>query len=171
MSEYTEQAEKFLKDAGLEFRAVLIGSDCPTFCPEAEKQIDMDKVDVYPRRTHIHGKHYRCTLSRKGRGHVSFDFWNSYADEEYNALGTKSYRLGEHFRKYERNGKRTPTAYDLLACLQKSDPGMFENFCDEFGYDYDSRKAEQTYHAVQQEWRKIQRFFTPAEIEALQEIS
>lgn len=38
MSEYTEQAEKFLKDSDLEFRAVLVGSDCPTFCPDAAKE-------------------------------------------------------------------------------------------------------------------------------------
>lgn len=53
----------------------------------------------------------------------------------------------------------TPTAYDVLACLTKYDPGTFQNFCDEFGYDTDSRKAEKTYFAVQEEWSNVQRLF------------
>jgi len=63
-----------------------------------------------------------------------------------------------------------PTAYDVLTCLTKSDPGTFENFCDDFGYDTDSRSAEKTYKAVVNEWQNIQALFTDAEIEQLQEI-
>lgn len=180
-SEYTEHAEDFLALAGLEFRAVLVGSDCPPFCEDAAKEIDMDKVDVYPRRTHIHGKHYRCTISRKGRGHVAFDFWNSYADEEYNTLGSESYRHGETIFKYGKRLRdgwqvkdrklRTVSAYDLLACITKYDPSTFENFCADFGYDEDSRKAEATYQAVCKEWQKVQKFFSAEELELIQEIS
>lgn len=39
----------------------------------------------------------------------------------------------------QRGGK--PNEYDLLSCLCKYDPDTFENFCWEFGYDTDSRKA------------------------------
>jgi len=205
MSEYTEQAEQFLKESGLEFRAVLVGDDCPRSCEDAEKMRDMDKVNTFPRRTHIHGKHYRCTISGEGRGHVVFDFWNSYADEEFNALGSKAYRNGETMVKYGssprlysrvdvprfdpvihpghdtgaahkppnslRRGMKIPCAYDLLACIQKYDPGTFNDFCADFGYSDDSMKAFDVYRAVQEEYSKVRRFFTEAELEKLAEIN
>lgn len=67
-------------------------------------------------------------------------------------------------------GSETPTAYDLLSCLQKYDVGSFEDFCWDFGYDTDSRTAERIYKAVCKEWEKVSRFFTSEEIEQLQEI-
>ena len=76
MSEYTEQAEKFLKDSGIVFTARLVGSDCPTFCTNKEKGIDLDKLDTFPRKTHIHGKHYLCFLHRADKtlaSAISFD--------------------------------------------------------------------------------------------------
>lgn len=189
MSEYIKQGEDFLTKYALTFRAVLIGSDCPAFCKDAETETDMDKLDTFPRKTHIHGKHYRCTISGKDRGHVSFDFWNSYASEEENffAFGNHDslnnwvtgrdncywdkYRIGRKYPGRARITKRiVPTAYDLLTCIQKNDVGTFEDFCGEFGYDTDSRKAESVYHAVVKEWQKVQRFFTDAELTELQDI-
>jgi hypothetical protein len=64
-----------------------------------------------------------------------------------------------------------PTAYDVLASITKYDVGTFEDFCSEFGYDTDSKKAEKTYNAVKEEWLNINRLFTDAEIEELQEIN
>jgi hypothetical protein len=185
MSEYTEKADKFLADAGLEFRAVLVGNDCPAYCSDAEKDIDMDKLDIYPRRTHIHGKHYRCTISRKDRGHVSFDFWNSYSDSEFNYIHAnwfnRSYpsvllkKHGFSDSSYlpiakGHKGPKNPTAYDLLACITKNDPGTFEWFCSDYGYNTDSRKAEDSYRAVVKEYAKVRKFFTDAELEQLQDI-
>lgn len=199
-SEYEKQGREFCERNGIDFRAVLVGDDCPTFCEDALADKDMDKVNVYPRRTHIHGKHYRVTFSQKGRGHVSFDFWNSYADSEENAynFGTEKTHCGHGFdcvcaTPYNRDGiitgcrenvywdkyrggkpdrcsifhtrskkaRNVPTPYDVLASLTKYEPGSFENFCADYGYD--SRRAEQTYHAVVAEWNKVQKFFTPAE--------
>ncbi len=184
MTDYTKQAEDFLTRHNLEFRAVLIGNDCPGFCSDAEKDIDMDKVDTYPRRTHIHGKHYRCTFSGSGRGHVAFDFWSSYADEEKNAFAgqwpkpLRDWELNNMGRedrklaiKYAGKKRTKVSAYDVIACITKSNPGYFEDFCGDYGYDNDSRKAEATYHAVVGEWNKVRRFFTPTEIEEMQEIN
>lgn len=174
VSEYEQQANDFLTAAGLEFRAVLVGSDCPRYCPDAEADREMDKVDTFPRRSHIHGKHYRATFSKAGRGHISFDFWNSYADEEQNYFVTHRAFWGadDRLTRQYRGKKRTQvTAYSVLACLQKNDPGSLEDFCGDFGYDTDSRRAEETYRAVVEEWRKVRRFFTAAEMEQLQQIS
>ena len=68
-------------------------------------------------------------------------------------------------------GGKAPTEYDVLTCITKSDPGSFEDFCGEFGYDTDSRKAEKTYKAVKSEWEAVKRVFGEGEcLEALQEI-
>jgi hypothetical protein len=172
MSQYTEQAQKFLAEHNLEFRAVLIGSDCPLFCEDAQANRDMDKVNVYPRKSHIHGKHYRCTFSRKDKGHFTIDYWNSYADEEQNyALANRMFSQDRGL-SYKYKGKKSThvESYDVLTAITKSDPGTFEDFASEFGYDEDSRKAEQVYQAVRKEWSKVQRFFSLEEIEQLQEI-
>lgn len=177
MSEYTKQAEDFLQKHELEFRAVHIGNDCPTFCKDHDEMRDMDKLNTFPRKSHIHGHHYRITISRKGRGHFTVDFWNSYADEEQNYFcsgGRNWPSLAEDYRmldKYKGQKKTTVQAYDVLAAITKSDPGTFEDFCGDYGYDTDSRKAEQVYFAVQKEWSKVRTFFTAEEIAELQEIN
>lgn len=63
-----------------------------------------------------------------------------------------------------------PTAYDVLACLEKHEVGTFDDFCSEFGYDNDSRRAFKTYKAVKREWENIKLLFTTEQIELLQEI-
>jgi hypothetical protein len=172
VNEYEKHANELIQSFGVEFRAVLVGDDCPAFCEDAEHDRDMDKVNVFPRKTHIHGKHYRCTFSGPGRGHLAVDFWNSYADEELNALGSKAYRLGKSYlHGYMGKNRRLPKSYDVLACIQKNDPGSFENFCRDFGYDSDSCRAEEVYRAVVKEWRKVEKFFTAAELEKLQEVA
>jgi hypothetical protein len=65
-------------------------------------------------------------------------------------------------RSYDKNGQAIrvkPDLYDVLACLTKYDPGTFEMFCSNFGYDTDSRKAEKVYHDVCKEWRGVERLF------------
>ena len=219
MSEYTEQAERFMSENGLEFRAVFVGRDCPMFCADREREESGKCIQkrgerfcvlsaghdgkhkvmglpyykyetegewyywecgeetpaTFPRRTHIHGAHYRCTISRKGRGHISIDFWNSYRDEEINAGFYSVMGKIRPIEFYERGRpafkKRTVEAYDVLACIQKSYPGSFSDFCADFGYDEDSRKVEQVYQAVLKEWQKVRGFFTDSELEALQEIA
>ena len=64
----------------------------------------------------------------------------------------------------------TPSAYDVLACLTKYDPGTFENFCSDFGYSTDSKSAEKIYTAVCDEWKNIQCLYNDIEIELLSEI-
>lgn len=68
------------------------------------------------------------------------------------------------------NSGKTPTPYNVLACLTKNNPGDFENFCGEFGYESDSRKAFKVYKGVKREWKNIERLFSDKEIERLQEI-
>lgn len=83
--------------------------------------------------------------------------WNHYSD-----FG--SVKLDKIVRPKE------PTLYSVLACLQKYDVGSFEDFCGEFGYDTDSRRAKKTYKAVVKEYDKMCSLFNNDELELLAEI-
>lgn len=67
-------------------------------------------------------------------------------------------------------GATPPTIYDVLSCLTKYDPDSFENFCGDYGYDTDSRKAEKVYKAVVKEWEAMTRLFNEEELEQLRKI-
>ena len=56
-------------------------------------------------------------------------------------------------------GDTTPTYYDVLAALTKYDPYSFEDFCADYGYDEDSRKAYATFKEVQKEYNAVVRLF------------
>ena len=155
MNQYETHAQSLLDSMGVRMETVLIGSDCPIFCTDKGKP----GATVYPRRNHIHGKHYQVTLKR-GSKSVTFDYWNSYRDEE-NGVLIKGRRLPE---------KPRITAYDILACITKHDPSSFDTFCSEYGCDTDSIKAEETYRAICEEWRKVSGFFMPYEIDQLKEV-
>jgi hypothetical protein len=90
---------------------------------------------------------YKVTLRRNGKS-FTFTFGQSIAE----------------------SGQSEPTAYDVLACLTKSDPGTFENFCGEFGYDLDSMKAHKTYKAVVREYKGVERLFNDV-LSQLQEVA
>lgn len=67
--------------------------------------------------------------------------------------------------------KESPTAYDILSCFTKYDPGTFENFCADYGYDTDSRKAEKIYNNVVKEYDNLKMLYSDKELELLAEIS
>lgn len=91
-----------------------------------------DKATPNPRH------HYRCALTGPG-GTYTFDFWGSIADCA--------------------NGKEIVSEYDVLACLEWNTPEDFEDFCNEFGYDTDSRNAEKTWKACLSQIRALKRIF------------
>ena len=68
------------------------------------------------------------------------------------------------------NNKKVPSSYEVLSCLTKNDVGTFSNFCSEFGYDEDSRKAERIYKAVVNEYENLKRLYSSFELELLQDI-
>lgn len=133
---------------------------------------------------------YTITITKGGRNYI-FQFgqsyncsgkWWAYGDYRRGiAHSVRGVRLGMPLEKYgarltgheqwERNKDYTePTAYDILAAITKSDPGTFEQFCPELGYDTDSRSAEKTYQAVKNEYSNLCQLFSDAELEEMQEI-
>jgi hypothetical protein len=91
-----------------------------------------------------HGNQYKITLSGEGRNPVTFDFWGSINDR----------KKGED-----------PTEYDILACVSGdiNCPDTFEDFCSEYGYDEDSRKAYATWDRCRNFAEKLQGFFCEGE--------
>lgn len=80
-SEYDTQAEAFLTDHGLKFRATLSDSKTPAWADDEK-----------------HGHHYRVTISHKAdvprespgaSRRLTFDFWGSIADAEKLATATR----------------------------------------------------------------------------------
>lgn len=173
MTDYQKQAADFLSAHSLTFRAVYVGEDCPTFCEDAAKG-DALVVGTFPCKNHIHGSHWRLTLSGEKRGHFTVDYWDSYNDAKNRHDHKKAAKFWEAPRdRAKRIGAKpaSPTPYDMLACIEKNDPGTFEDFCGDFGYDTDSRRAETVYQAVVKQYRQLARFLTPEELTEAQEIN
>ena len=97
------------------------------------------------------GQNYSVTLQQNGK-HVTFDFWGSIHDKEDGI---------------------DLDAYSVLSCISFDlfCPDEFEDFCGEFGYDTDSRKALKTFHKCASFAAQLQAFFTEEQIEDLQEIN
>ena len=68
------------------------------------------------------------------------------------------------------NKGKKPSAYDVLTCLNVYDIGTLKDFCNDFGYDLDSRKVEKTYKAVKREYKELKRLFDETELDLLREI-
>lgn len=89
--------------------------------------------------SHYPMDHWRCRLTT-GRSRMTITF---------------SMGKGHH-------GKE-PTIGDVLDCLASDaacyeNAGSFEDWCSEYGYDTDSRRAERTYKTVERQSVKLARF-------------
>lgn len=169
MNEYIKQAEDFLKKANATMKIDFMGL-----------AINRDWKETNPRNL------YNVTLATP-RGSMNFDFWDSIYNTEIKAMSLeeyvkKCYRMSftsltfteETKARKELAAKKkaaVPSVYDVLACLTKYDPGIFEDFCSDYGYDEDSRAAERVYFAVQKEYTQLARLFTPEQMEELAEIN
>ena len=141
MSEYEQKGEEFLSKHGLKFRATCKGDKCPPWNEGNHERASCSCGAV-------HGDFYRITISRKGGGRLSFDFWNSQKDM-YD---------GKH-----------PTAYNVLACISSDAycPDNFEDFCGEYGYEQDSRRAFATFKRCATFAERIQAFLSEEELKDL----
>jgi len=179
MTDYNARAEQFLKDCGatLDIEYLYTG---PYFSGEGEIR------DVYrftlktPRGVYQanFGDSIHNTERRKIANSMDGTYISEGAQPLIRTLRKAGFTIKEYGFGYAASGKEImdarkhkPSAYDILACLTKSDPGTFDEFCAEFGYDTDSRSAERTYFAVQNEWSGVRRVFSEEQLEALAEIN
>lgn len=177
ISPYEKQANDFLTATGSEIKIEYLKHD---------KYFDDDKEarDIYS-----------VTLKRGSR-QFTFNFGQSLNNSGIkivNRNNGKTMRTFAPSKQFDKNGKfdalkfkltcgwqisscdlivlpKPPTNYDILACLTKYDPGIFEDFCSEFGYDTDSIRAEKTYNAVKNEYMNVINLYSDTEIEQLAEV-
>lgn len=143
MSSYDDQARKFLDQYGFKLCARRTPrNNCPTWCDPAGTGCK-----------HQHGDEYRVTITREpgtARIHrirsVSFRFWNSQNDAK--------------------QGRR-PSAYTILACVSSDahSPTDPDEVVREFGAMPPSQAL-----AAAAFTKRLQAFFTEAELGALAEI-
>ena len=169
MTEYQQKAVDFLKkaDASMEIRFLGLSNN-PNW-----------------REPNVYRNTYDFKITTP-RGFMTGTFYDSIHDTEISRMTVKDYAKSLYraeynvLRPHERNDCRLalkkaqeearPNEYDILACLTKYDPETFEDFCSEFGYDEDSRSAEQIYLACVKEYKQLTRIFTVAQMEELREI-
>lgn len=168
LNEYTEQATEFLNKCNASIKIDFAGR---------ATNIEWNEKEL--RNT------YNVTITTPV-GSMSFIFWDSI----YNTKIT-NYTVAEFFEKTrkflyadataseqrkaareleQKKAEAMPTTYDILATLTKYDPGTFDEFCSEYGFDEDSRRAERIYIAVVKEFKQLERIFTPEQLEAMREI-
>lgn len=104
-------------------------------------------------------------LSSEYKLHFDGDKQKRYVFKIKLIKGGKQYTF--EFGQSISEGSNEPTLYDVLTCLTKYDPETFEDFCENYGYDTDSRKAEKVYKEVVKEFNNMQRLFTNEELELL----
>ncbi len=94
-----------------------------------------------------------------------FEFTDSAANTEklpHHSIDNGFNWVGEY--KYQ------PTAYSILACLQKTEPGSLEEFCSDCGFNPDSIKDNKVYAAVCKEYNGLSKLFTQEELDEMAEI-
>lgn len=106
-----------------------------------------------------------------GKEHISA--WNDYGSVDSNpytvTLKYGSKRLTVPFFQ-GRGIKRDPTPADVLYCLctdARAGLMTFEEFCSDFGYDPDSRKAEKTWKACEKLAPRLVKFLGEELLEEL----
>lgn len=146
MNEYTKQANDFLLKTQSEISKQLIGN-ISHFDDDIKNGITRPVYNIVIRRT-------RLLKTKDGKSY--------YKPVAY------SFKFGDSIANMQ-DGK-TPTNYDILACLTKYNPSTFENFCSEYGYNTDSRQALKTYKAVKAEYKGLRTIYTLKELEAMADI-
>ena len=168
-TEYTKQAQDFAAKHSLSMTATYKGH--------------------FPRLSEAATAQFSITLTR-GTSAYTFDFSDSIINDSWQHRSTETFSkpvqglpsklsqkswptTGQPFKAWQylcEPVHKTPSLYNILACLTKSDPGTFADFCDDYGYDTDSIKARDTYFAIQEEWSNVSRLFSDCTDE-LQEIN
>ena len=173
--DYKQQAQNIANRIGLKMTVEFLKHD---FHFEGDK----DKRDIYKitltkgsrNYTFNFGQSINCSGEYIVAPHLRNKLWCEQNTGGKYALTQKEYAKMKHFgwrdEVYKNPNFAAPIMYNVLCCLQKYEVGTFENFCDDFGYDIDSKKAEKIYNAVLEEWRNVQVLFSDEEIEQLQQI-
>lgn len=175
VEQLSESVDRLLAGLFITSKIIKLGDSCPPFCEDQGKP----GIGIFPRKTHIHGKHYRLELQRAASNEkqhgpftqmdfIAVGFWDCYRNAELEVLGCECYRKHHGYVKFcGRHKPRAVQNIDILACAQLTDPGSFEEFASEYGYDSDSIKAESIWKACSAQYREFCKMFNPEELDGL----
>lgn len=182
ISTYEQDANTFLSNLGASMTATFLRHD-KHFQDDKEKrdiyEVVFTRPDRFPFKI-VFGQSINNSgkftlakyLQKDFGGYCLHDTKEDKAKLNKAVQRVQGYTFPKMGADYFRNENfKSPSAYDVLACITKNDPGTFEDFCNEFGYDTDSRKAEKTYYAVLAEWNSAKAFFSPEELIEMHEIN
>lgn len=163
-SEYVLQAESWLKKHGVEFKINYLKHGA--YFPD-----DKEERDIYEFELSRNGQSYKGTF-----GQSLNDSGMYYLPGKYgNISAFTQEKMPEDFphqSPWKRRKERiAPSAYDVLSGLTKYNPGPFEEFCQEYGYNTDKIKDKKVYQAVVKEWLGISRLLPAEALEELGEIN
>jgi len=107
------------------------------FVSDNKISMDCQWVPENPNMSDFNGDHWLCFLRRENEDSVM---------PVYFSMGH-----GHH--------GRVPTIYEVLDCLAMDSNGVeetsFEDWCSEYGYDEDSRTAEDTYDTIKDQAMRL----------------
>ena len=161
MSEYTQQADNFLANTNTTMTAQYLGHwPCLGEWLTSQWQITFTRQGVNKAFTFTFSQSLQASWdymdTGNGIGWRKHKGLPSNLRQNHWPKTSEQYRVGPYTLT---PAKRPPSAYDVLACLTKYDPGTFKDFCADSGYSDDSMKALETYRAVQDEWQEVNRVF------------
>ncbi len=174
-TKYQKQAEEFLKKTGTSIAIEFLKNDI--YFPE-----DKEKRDIYTVILKRGKREYKFTFGQSI--YCSGFYWcfstskkKNYLPmeliEEKNLKNYIQYKINPDFGRVEKDYihyPEKPTAYDILASLEKYEIGTFTDFCNNFGYNEDSIKAMKVYEAVKEQVKQIKILYNDDEIKELSEI-
>ena len=110
--------------------------------------------------------HITCTSERVANNpnmpSTDMDHWKVHLRRKGEFMRMPTTMLRDvFFSKGSGHHGAEPTAKEVLECLVSDAHGVdesFEDWCGEFGYDTDSRKAEKTYKACKKSTQKLMQF-------------
>jgi hypothetical protein len=111
----------------------------------------------------IRDNHVRLTAERTDHNpHMDDDARNMDHWKCKLIVGPRSMTV--YFSKGFAHNGAEPTAPEVLDCLASDASSVvdasFEDWCSEYGYDTDSRKAEQTYKTIRRQARRLRDLFS-----------
>ncbi len=111
-----------------------------------------------------------CDWADSNPNMVGDDNWSRSASHwKCTIIGPNRRKLTTYFSQGSAISKE-PTAADVLSCLASDASGAtgtFEDWCADYGYDVDSRKAEKTYKIIQRQASKLESLLGPELYEEL----
>ena len=161
MNEYDKQAQDFMDKTGLVITVKFLRFG-PYFEGEKEER------DIYEVTFKRNGQEYIFTF---GQSIVNSGTWETRDKMGCPIKITRD--LQDTLRlngPWYRKKPKPPTNYDLLACLESRNPGTFEEFCWEFGYNTDSIRDRKVYDGVVDQYLQLAKMFSSEELETLGEI-